>query len=198
MFSGKKFDKKHGTKLTILFGPMKSEKTTAAIRYARKYGKYYNVIVINPIIDIRTSNGLSKSRNGIQIDCINVRRLKDLPDEERFITADIVIIDECQFFDDLKDFVVKWLHIKNFILTGLDGASDQTKFGELWDLIPYATKVKKLCSLCEICADGTKAVATIINPVYLKEKSDKIHVVDGDSDYYLPVCFSHSQIASKK
>tara|TARA_R110002073_G_scaffold171570_1_gene328606 strand:- start:7388 stop:7912 length:525 start_codon:yes stop_codon:yes gene_type:complete len=172
---------------------MKSEKTTAAIRLARKYGKYYNVVVINPIIDIRTSDGLSKSRNGIAIDCINVKLLKDLMNDNRFLEADIVVIDEAQFFEDLDSFVKEWLSKKNFIISSLDADANQEKFGKVWNLIPIATKVKKFCALCELCENGNRAVATIVNPKYKDKRQDQINVVDGNSDYYLPVCFIHSQ-----
>ena len=188
-----KFSDKHSTKLTIIFGPMKSEKSTAVIRLARKYGKYYNVIVVSPIINIRTSDGLSKSRNGISIECINVKRLKDLSDNNRFLEADIVVIDEAQFFENLDTFVKKWLTQKNFVISSLDADAKQEKFGHVWNLIPFATKVKKLCALCELCQNGNRAVATIINPKYKDQRQDQISVVDGNSDYYLPVCFAHSQ-----
>lgn len=185
------FDFGHTNKLTLLMGPMKSEKTTAAIRLARKYGKYYKVIFVNPIVDIRTSDGISKSRNGIEINCINVRYLKELVSDQRFIDCQICVIDEAQFFENLNEFVKEWLHIKNFIISALDADYRQNKFGQVWDLIPVASKVKKLVSLCELCANGNRAVATIINPKYENNDSDQVHIVTSDSDYFLPVCFSH-------
>jgi len=70
--------------------------------------------------------------------------------------ADIVAIDEAQFFPNLKKFVECCLSInKCVILAGLDADSFQRKFGELIDCIPLACDVTKLSALCMRCKDGT-------------------------------------------
>ena len=75
---------------------------------------------------------------------------------DEFDRADIVAIDEAQFFPRLKQFVECCLSInKGVILAGLDTDSFQQKFGELIDCIPMACEVTKLSALCMRCNDGT-------------------------------------------
>ena len=68
-------------------------------------------------------------------------------------------------------------------MCGLDGDSNQAKFGHITDLIPLCDKVKKLKSVCNLC--GNKAIFT-------KQKlsnADTSNQIDiGGSEKYIAVC----------
>ncbi len=175
------------TILYLIIGPMRGEKTTEAIRIASKYTRYCNVIFVNPRIDIRSSNGVVKSRNGIEFTCINVDRLEELESNPEFKAADICVLDESQFFSDLKEHVEKWCDQKSYVISSLDADYEQKKFGQIWDLIPLADKVKKMKALCEICKDGTQAVCTIATG----EMDGQIAVDGKNGSMYISVCRKH-------
>ena len=61
-----------------------------------------------------------------------------------FDDADVVAIDEAQFFPRLKKFVECGMYVnKNIIIAGLDADSSQRKIGEIIDCIPMACDVTK-------------------------------------------------------
>ena len=72
------------------------------------------------------------------------------------------MINEAQFFDDLKEFVLDAVevHGKKVILFGLDGDYLRRPFANLLELIPYCDSVEKLKALCSKCRDGTTASFT--------------------------------------
>ncbi len=96
--------------------------------------------------------------------------------------ADVVLINEGQFFPDLYDFVKFLLKEKKHIyICGLDGDFERKKFGEILDLIPLSDKVEKLTSLCSLCKDGTPGIFS------MRLTHGKEQILIG-SDNYVPVC----------
>lgn len=178
--------------ISIFMGPMKAAKTTRAIHMAQRYALFCKVIYVNPKVDIRSSDGIVKSRSGLNSTCASVTYLSELENMSHFKEAEVVVLDEAQFYPDLKDFVVQNKDLKIFIISSLDGDYKQEKFGQVWDLIPYAQHVEKLLALCEICRDGTPAVSTITEEAL----EGQIHVVgteenNKDKDFFIPVCLRH-------
>jgi thymidine kinase len=104
-------------------------------------------------------------------------------DKDEISNADVILVNEGQFFTDLYNCVKKWVDIdgKKIYVCGLDGDSNRKKFGEILDLIPLADKVVKLNALCSICKNGTKALFT------LRLTPETSQVLIG-SDCYKPVC----------
>jgi thymidine kinase len=69
-----------------------------------------------------------------------------------FRESDCIVIEEAQFFRNLKNAVM-WLlraHQKSILIVGLDADAHQEKFGEIMDCIPWANTVVKLQALCSI------------------------------------------------
>lgn len=172
------------TSITLIMGPMKSGKTLQLALFGCKYSKAMKVIVLKPRIDITSSVGEICSRTGLSCKCLDVERLGDVEHMEEFITARFILIDEAQFFPDLKEHVLKWCDRKSYVIGGLDADNEQQRFGQIWELIPYAKKVKKLTALCELCNDGTVAVATIS----LGKKTEQIQIDDRAESTYRAVC----------
>ena len=139
--------------LTIIMGNMFSGKTSELIRRLKRYriiGK--KIVVINSSKDTRSPEDMLKTHDGVEFPCLKVAHISHCVIQESFCDADIVAIDEAQFFTNLKDFVEMCLFLnKSVIMAGLDGDYKQRKFGEVIDCIPLASDVVKLSALCMDC-----------------------------------------------
>jgi len=173
--------------LSIIMGNMFSGKTSELIRRLKRLkviGK--DVMIINSAKDTRSPEEILKTHDNVKFDCHKVFDLFELMNRDEFDMADIVAIDEAQFFPNLKKFVECCLHVgKSVILAGLDADSFQHKFGELIDCIPLACDVTKLSALCMRCNDGT------LGPFTKRIVDDKTLELIGGSDMYVAVCRKH-------
>ena len=123
--------------LEIILGPMFSGKTTQTIQIYNKY-KYIGkkVFVINYIDDTRYDDSMLSSHDQIKIPCIFISNLTSIYNEKNMLlcsemvldskhmhNADVIIINEGQFFPDLFDIVLKLVekHGKKVYICGLDG-----------------------------------------------------------------------------
>jgi|TARA_B000000477_G_C6078700_1_gene222173 thymidine kinase len=173
--------------LTIIMGNMFSGKTSELIRRLKRYrviGK--KIVVINSSKDTRCPEEVLNTHDGIQFPCLKVEHISHCIVKESFCKAEIVAIDEAQFFENLKEFVEMCLFLKkSVILAGLDGDYKQRKFGEIIDCIPIASDVVKLSALCMDCKDGTPGPFTkrIV-------QSEDLELVGGN-DMYKAVCRRH-------
>jgi thymidine kinase len=122
------------------------------------------------------------NHNQEMIPCSWFEKLGDI-DITMVTNADVILVNEGQFFEDLYEVVKKWVEIegKDVVVAGLDGDSNRNKFGQMLDLIPIADKVKKLNSFCMICKYSKKA------PFTMRCTDQKEQVLIG-SDCYKPVC----------
>lgn len=165
----------------MIIGPMFSGKSTEIIRRIRLL-KHINkrVLVVKPQIDDRYISDKITSHNYETADCIVISSLEELDIND----YDCIIIDEGQFFNDLKENVINWVDNlnKDVVIGGLDGDFKRQPIGQILELIPYSDKCIKLNSLCNICKDGTEALFShrIVN------SKDSIFV--GGAESYIPVC----------
>jgi thymidine kinase len=174
--------------LEVVIGPMFSGKSTYAISYVRRQrsiGK--KVLVIKPDIDVRYSNqNYIVTHNQETIDC-KVWDTKYSLCEYRNFNYDCYVVEEAQFFTGLIDYCRHILFDleKDILVVGLDGDAYQRKFGEVLDIIPMATSVKKLTSLCSYCKDGTPA------PYTRRLEISETQVDVGGAEKYAAVCLVH-------
>jgi thymidine kinase len=109
--------------LTIIMGNMFSGKTSELIRRLKRYkiiGK--KIVVINSDKDTRSDDEVLQTHDGVQFPCVKVPHISHCIIRQEFCDADIVAVDEAQFFTNLKEFVEMCLFLgKSVILTGLDG-----------------------------------------------------------------------------
>jgi thymidine kinase len=97
-------------------------------------------------------------------------------------TADVILINEGQFFPDLYSVVKDMVENKKHVyVCGLDGDFERKKFGQILDLIPIADKIEKLSSLCSLCKNGTRGIFS------MRLTKEKTQTLIG-SDNYIPVC----------
>jgi thymidine kinase len=177
--------------LEIILGPMYSSKTTTLLEIYKKC-KFCNisVAVINHSIDTRYNDSMLSTHDKIMIPCIQTTLLRNIWDytnnnSENHInlrTADVILINEGQFFKDLYTVVEDMLICnKRVYICGLDSDFERKKFGQILDLIPLCDKVTKLTSLCSQCKDGTPGIFS------MRLTSEKQQTLVG-SDNYIPVC----------
>lgn len=168
--------------LEIVLGPMFSGKTS---RLIETYSKYklcgISALIINSELDTRYDdyNMYVVAHSGIKADCIRTDKLLSID----CANYSAIFINECQFFTDLKEFVVQLLQMnKQVYLYGLDGDSNCNKFGQTLDLIPLCDKVEKITSMCLQCKNGAPAIFSH------KITNDIDQICIGGQDKYIPVC----------
>jgi thymidine kinase len=143
-------------------------------------------VVINSSKDTRSPEDMLKTHDGVEFPCLKVDHISHSIIKQEFCDADIVAVDEAQFFTNLKDFVEMCLFLnKSVIIAGLDGDYKQRKFGEVIDCIPLASDVVKLSALCMDCKNGTPGPFTkrIV-------QNDDLELIGG-KDCYKAVCRRH-------
>jgi thymidine kinase len=174
-------------KITIYMGCMYSGKTSALISACRRHLSIdCKILVINYVGDNRYSEFSEiVSHNQDKISCIKVNKLENVL-YEQIVNVESIMIDEGQFFVDLKEYATKWSDIykKKIYISALDGDYKRQPFGQILELIPHAEKVHKFNALCIKCKDGTEASFTH----RLSKETEQ--VVIGALNY-VPLCRQH-------
>jgi thymidine kinase len=168
--------------LELILGPMFSGKTTRLVQHYKKYsyiGK--TVAVINYADDTRYHDSLLSTHDKIMIPCVFARTIASV--KSTIGTADIVLINEGQFFEDIYETVIEMVetHKKIVYICGLDGDFKRNRFGRLLDLLPYCDEITKLSSLCAYCKNGTRGIFSH------RITNETSQVVIG-TDNYVPLC----------
>jgi thymidine kinase len=186
--------------LELIIGPMYAGKTSKLIDIYKQY-QFCNipVVVINHSLDTRYDNTMLSTHDKIMIPCIKTNKLLDIYDFKNTTTnnskntdnysikikineADVILINEGQFFEDLCDCVEHMLKLgKKIYIAGLDGDFERKPFGKIIDLIPLCDKITKLTSLCSMCKNGTLGI-------FSKRLTDEKEQTIIGSDNYIPVC----------
>uniref|UniRef100_A0A6C0D870 thymidine kinase n=1 Tax=viral metagenome TaxID=1070528 RepID=A0A6C0D870_9ZZZZ len=185
--------------LKLYIGPMYSGKTSKLLEIFKQCS-FCNipVIVINHASDIRYHESMLSTHDKVMIPCIQTHSLSEIWNHKdvnssfnntslshlKVRSAEVILINEGQFFEDLYDCVIDMLkENKQLYIAGLDGDFERNKFGQMLDLIPICDEVTKLTSLCSICKNGKPGIFS------LRLSSEKQQTVVG-SDNYIPVCRS--------
>jgi thymidine kinase len=175
-------------RLELIIGGMFSGKSSELIRRLKRYkaidGK---ILVINSDKDTRSDSNVLQTHDRVIFDCIKVPNLIPLIEDQKYQDANIIGIDEAQFFPNLVKFVKLALQDNKYIIVaGLDGDFKQEIFGEILYLIPLCDDVHKLKALCMECKNGTEGPFT-----KRIDSRDKSQELVGATEYYKAVCRSH-------
>ena len=102
-------------------------------------------------------------------------------------SANLVILEESQFFTNLYETVLKLVETdsKHVIVVGLDGDYQRKPIGEVLQCIPIADTVTRLTAYCSVCRDGTLA------PFTARKSNDLTQILVGGLESYMPVCRKH-------
>lgn len=189
--------------LKLIIGPMFSSKSSSLLSEINRL-KYLTdkILVINSILDkerhsdisIKDGVGIIKTHDNKKFPAIMVNNLNELTNNEffniKYKYADIIIIDEAQFFNDLYEFVSNEINNnKSFIIAGLSSDFNMKPIGDIVKLVPLADEILKLSALCIFCKDGTPANFTKLITVNKNNKSSSVLV--GAKELYSPCCRKH-------
>jgi len=134
---------------------MFSGKTTRLIEIYNRYKHTkQKVIAINYTLDTRYDDKMLSTHDKIKIPCVFSEHITPMLDNPDIKNADIILINEGQFFQDIVSTVkilVDVMH-KRVYICGLDGDFERNKFGNLLELIPFCDNVTKLHSNCHVCS----------------------------------------------
>jgi len=168
--------------LELILGPMFSGKTTRLVQHYKKYSYICkNVAVINYADDTRYHDSLLSTHDKIMIPCVFAKTLASV--KETIDAADVILINEGQFFEDIYEAVLEMVEVchKIVYICGLDGDFKRNRFGRLLDLVPYCDEITKLSSLCAYCKNGTQGIFSH------RITGETSQVVIG-TENYVPLC----------
>lgn len=179
--------KRETYRLELIMGPMFSGKSTELIRRLKIRSLYKRVVGVNSNKDSRYGLTGIATHDRHTMPCIKINTLNELLLNSDYLNAEVVGIDEGNFYPDISTFIVDQLEKTNktFIISGLDGDKHKKFFGTLHELIPHAEKKDFLRALCKRCADGTEASFTVALQKF--EGQEKV----GGDDVYEAVCRRH-------
>ncbi|MFL5743715.1 MAG: thymidine kinase [Niastella sp.] len=167
--------------IEVICGSMFSGKTEELIRRLKR-AKIANlrVEIFKPKIDVRydVHNIVSHDENAILSTPIDNSQTILLLHNE----ADVIGIDEAQFFDDQLPDVCDQLALKGrrVIVAGLDMDYTGKPFGQMPFLLAKADYITKLHAICVKCGN--------IANYSFRKKADKTQVLLGEKDLYEPRC----------
>jgi thymidine kinase len=196
--------------IKLFIGPVSSGKTREMLlTIDRAYYSGKRCIVLKPMIDVRTSGDSVESRQGgyNRATVIRSERILSALSEEDVMNADVVGIDEAQFFPDLLEGVTRIRSMgmgKAVIVAGLDASWKGTPFptdgitSDPLQLIPHCDKAKKLTARCTYCGKramysirtpaAPMAPATPATPATSATPASTSLISIGGSEKFIPVC----------
>jgi len=187
--------------LGVIMGCMFSAKTSALIsQIERQQVLQRRVVIIVPDLDTRCTHTLWTHANGANVGMHVLKHdaacLASFADTPGFVEADVIAVDEGQFFADLE-CVTRWVDEwhKTVWVAGLNGSWCQKPMGGLLNLVPHADNVLFLRALCLECRDGTPASFTKRLPgpgMHMRKATERDQDIDiGAADKYVAVCRRH-------
>uniref|UniRef100_A0A6C0B6P5 thymidine kinase n=1 Tax=viral metagenome TaxID=1070528 RepID=A0A6C0B6P5_9ZZZZ len=176
--------------LELILGPMFSGKTTRILEIYNHYSFIQKrVMVINYAEDKRYHETMLSTHDHKMIPCtlsVDLKLMWTNPNHKNYSEmhcADVILINEGQFFPELKSTVIDMVERcnKTVYICGLDGDFRRNKFGELLDLEPFCDNIIKLKSLCSTCRNGKRAL-------FSHRITDEVDQVSIGSHNYVPLC----------
>jgi len=184
--------------LELIVGPMFSGKTTELMRRLHLCVEMnLKVLYVNSKIDTRSDSFFSTHnpilREDTQIHHVKVLNLE--PVKEKVNNYDVIGIDEAQFFDHIREFVLEVIekYGKKVIVAGLDGDYNRYPFENVSQLYSICDNLVKLKPFCKICCDQKiikPALFTSIKKVLDDSDSEEQigHILVGGKEIYVPTC----------
>lgn len=148
--------------IEVVLGCMFSGKSTELIRRISTFQSINKpVLCVNHFIDTRAEANSIRTHEGRSIPAIKTDTLMTIITNDLYTQAEVIGIDEAQFFNDLVEFVLYTeKQKKSLIICGLDGDYKRQPIGQILNCIPLADSVIKLKALDMVDKDGTPAIFT--------------------------------------
>ena len=148
----------------VIAGCMFCGKTDEMLRLLRRFSiAGREVVLVKPRLDTRTDEVTVVSRSGAEHRAVTVDHSAEI--EAAVGAADIVAIEEGQFFDEALPKVVEALATsgKQVIVTGLDRDFRGIPFGTMPRLLALADQVTKLTAICMVCGEPATRTQRLID-----------------------------------
>lgn len=173
-------------KIKLIIGPMFSGKTSCLCEEIRIYQAIdKNTFCINHLHDTRYGDNAIYTHYGEKISAIMSDKLMNLVDNSDYLKADLIAINEGQFFSDLVEFCLYTKQLgKDIIVSALDGDYKQEMFPSIANLLPKADKKIFKTAKCKICKNHTDA------PFTKRIVNETEQILIGGKSEYIPVCGS--------
>lgn len=171
-------------RIEVIAGCMYSGKTEELIRrLVRARIARQRVVVFKPSIDTRYAVEEVVTHAGVSCPCLPLAKATDLLAAS--LNADVVGIDEAQFFDADIVAVVEELASRGHrvIVAGLDLDSSGVPFGSMPGLLAIADEVSKITAVCTVCGEAATRTQRVT------ENSDRILL--GSYGAYEARCRAH-------
>lgn len=167
--------------IQLILGPMFSGKSTELIRRLKRYEvAQYKVLIVKYAKDTRYDETRIATHDRQLMAAVSATALGHL-DDAALDDADVIGVDEAQFFPDVLDFAEKMSNCgKIVLLAALDGTYQRKPFPNILELVALAENVIKLSAVCMNCfgeAAFTKRTSA----------DEEIEVIGG-ADKYMAVC----------
>ncbi len=168
-------------RIRVICGPMFSGKTKTLINVINAYkdtGK--KTFVFKPKFDDRYSEDKVISHDKDAIQAFNIKKPTEILDY--YLNADVIAIDEVQFFDSSIVEICQKIAQKGkiVIVSGLDLDYKARPFGPMPELLAIADEIIKLNSICTFCSGHARFSHRI--------STESETVVLGEKDKYVPLC----------
>lgn len=180
--------------LDLILGCMFSGKSTELIRRIRLHRLIKkNILVISHTADARyeRSEVHVVTHNQDKEIALKVNELMPLLTTPDYNTAEIIFIDEGQFFKDVVQFSKQAVDIdsKHLVVSALDGDFNRIPFENISSLISLADSYTKLTALCPLCCNGTPAIYSKLLIPPTTPSTDSMLI--GGDETYMSVCRKH-------
>jgi len=179
----------------VIAGCMFCGKTDEMLRLLRRFSiAGRRVILVKPRLDTRTDRVTVVSRSGAQHHAVTVDDSREI--EAATADADIVAIEEGQFFDERLPEVVERLAElgKQVIVTGLDRDFRGVPFGAMPRLLALADQVTKLTAICMVCGEPATRTQRLIDGEPAPADSPLIVIGGIGDEAYEARCRLHHEV----
>jgi thymidine kinase len=179
----------------VICGCMFCGKTDEMLRLLRRFAiAGRRVILIKPRLDTRADDVTVVSRSGAHHRAVPVDDSSQI--EALVGDADIVAIEEGQFFDDgLPDAVERLADGgRQVLVTGLDRDFRGIPFGPMPRLMALADQVTKLTAICVVCGEQATRTQRLIDGRAAPADSPLIVIGGMGDERYEARCRQHHEV----
>jgi thymidine kinase len=150
----------------VIAGCMFSGKTDELLRLLRRAEiARRRILLVRPAIDDRTEASVVRSRSGAAYSSSVVADPLEIEALAKDAWADVIAIEEAQFFRDGLVEVVERLALagRTVILSGLNTDFRGRPFGPMPELMAIADGVTSLSAICTVCGDEATRTQRLID-----------------------------------
>ena len=181
--------------LHVITGCMFCGKTDEMLRLLRRFSiAGRSVLLVKPRVDTRTDDSTVVSRSGARFEACAVDRAAEI--EALAQRADVVAVEEAQFFDDELPAVL--LRVadtgRQVVVAGLDLDFRGQPFGSMPLLMALADQVTKLTAICAVCGEPATRTQRLIDGQPAAADSPLVVIGGIGDEKYEARCRLHHQV----